>query len=80
MRYIFLVLLLTSCTIKQPIPNEQPKSMSAFDGSISKVLGCIFAPQECEKIKKDENKPHQTQEEYQQEITKELDELDKEGK
>ena len=82
MRYIFLVLLLTSCTIKQPIPNEQPKSMSVFDGSISKVLGCIFAPQECKQLKEKqtEEKPHQTQEEYQQEITKELDELDKEGK
>ena len=48
---------------------DQPKSVWLY-----------FCTQECEKIKKDENKPHQTQEEYQQEITKELDELDKEGK
>jgi len=72
MKYIFLLLIVASCTVKQPTTEQQPQSMSVFNGSISKVLGCIFAPQECEKIKQEEKIKQQ------KEITKELEELDKE--
>ena len=73
MKYILILLILASCTAKQPTA-QTTKPLSVFDGSISKVLGCIFAPQECEKIKEEDSKQHQ------EEITKELDELDTEEK
>jgi hypothetical protein len=44
--------------------------------SIGAVIGCMFAPgnPECEKLRK---KPNQSQEEYNEEINKEFDELEK---
>ncbi len=73
MKYIFLLLILVSCTAKQPTAKTIP-SVSVFDGSISRVLGCMFAPQECEKIKEEESIKQQ------KEITQELEQLDKEAK
>ena len=40
--------------------------------SIADILGCMFAPQECQKIKEEEKQ--------QEEITEEFDKLDKETK
>ena len=82
MRYLILLLILASCAAKEPVVEKSQPSISIFNGAVSTMLGCIFAPQECKQLKQKQvdEKPHQTQEEYQQEITKELDELDKEGK
>jgi hypothetical protein len=74
MKYILLLLILASCTAKQPTVQSAPPSASIFDGSISRVLGCMFAPQECEKIKEEESIKQQ------KEITKELEKLDNETK
>jgi len=74
MKYILILLILASCVAKETKLEKSTPSISVFDGSISKVLGCIFAPQECERIDKEESLKQQEQ------ITKELDELDKESK
>ena len=73
MKYIFVLLILVSCTAKQPTAKTTP-SISVFDGSISRVLGCMFAPQECEKVEEEESIKQQ------KEITQELEQLDKEAK
>jgi hypothetical protein len=82
MRYLILLLILASCTAKEPVVDKSEPSVSVFNGAVSNMLGCIFAPQECEQLKQKQTdeKPHQTQKEYEQEITKELEELDKEAK
>tara|TARA_B100001057_G_scaffold481223_1_gene554992 strand:+ start:2905 stop:3129 length:225 start_codon:yes stop_codon:yes gene_type:complete len=74
MKYILLLLILASCAAKQPEVKTKPDAISIFDGSMSRVLGCIFAPQECENIKQEERL------QQQREITRELEELDKEEK
>ena len=74
MRYILMLFILASCAAKENKIEKSVPSASIFDGSISKVLGCIFAPHECKKIEKEESLKQQEQ------ITKELDELDKESK
>jgi len=82
MKYIFLLLIVASCATKEPVVNKSEPSVSVFNGAVSNMLGCIFAPQECKQLKQKQidEKPHQTQKEYEQEITKELEELDKEAK
>ena len=82
MRYLILLLILASCAAKEPVVEKSQPSVSIFNGAVSTMLGCIFAPQECEQLKQKQTdeKPHQTQKEYQQEITEELEELDKDTK
>lgn len=47
-------------------------------GRTGKVLGCVFAPwhKECQKIR-NEKAPHQSQEEYLEEVNEEWEKLDK---
>ena len=82
MRYLILLLILASCATKDPVVEKSQPSISVFNGAISNMLGCIFVPQECEQIKQKQTqeKPHQTQKEYQNQITKELEELDNQTK
>lgn len=79
-RYIILILFiillfagLNGCA------NKTAKIKTADNGpsisrmqSIADILGCMFAPQECQKIKEEEKQ--------QEEITEEFDKLDKETK
>jgi len=64
---VALVFLLTSC-INKPI--EKTKQPSVYDGSLGLMLGCMFDPSECDKIKKNAE---------QEEITKEWEEIDKQN-
>ena len=71
---LYLVFLgLSGCMAKPKASTktaEQP-NISVYNGTISKMLGCIFAPSECEKFKKQES-----QEDLQDEITEEMMEMD----
>ena len=79
-RYIILILFiillfagLNGCvnkTAKIKTADNEP-SISRMQ-SIADILGCMFAPQECQKIKEEEKQ--------QEEITEEFDKLDKETK
>jgi len=50
----------------EPNPNG-----GIYDGSIGVILGCMFSPNDCEKYKKDTEQKQQ-----QDEITKEMTEMD----
>ena len=79
-RYIILILFiillfagLNGCankTAKVKTVDNEP-SIGRMQ-SIADILGCMFAPQECQKIKEEEKQ--------QDEITEEFDKLDKETK
>ena len=64
---IILVILLAGC-VKKPI--EKTKQPSVYDGSLGLMLGCMFDPVDCDKIKKNAE---------QEEITKEWEKIDKEN-
>ena len=73
-RYVILGLLLTilvlgvwGCANKPVTKSKQP---SVYDGSLGLMLGCIFDPSECDKIKKNAE---------QEEITKEWEEIDEQN-
>ena len=71
---LYLVFLgLSGCmtTPKANTKHTEPANISVYNGTISKMLGCIFAPSECEKFKKQES-----QEDLQDEITEEMMEMD----
>ena len=71
---LYLVFLgLSGCmtTPKANTKNTEQANISVYNGTISKMLGCIFAPSECEKFKKQES-----QEDLQDEITQEMMEMD----
>jgi hypothetical protein len=79
---ILIVLGLSGCAKKNIEADhpKQPKLLETISNipSISIAIGCVFAPwsEECKKDKKD--KPHQTQDEYLDEVNKEFDNLDEE--
>ena len=71
---LYLVFLgLSGCMTKPKAntKNTEQANISVYNGTISKMLGCIFAPSECEKFKKQES-----QEDLQDEITEEMMEMD----
>ena len=71
---LYLVFLgLSGCmtTPKANTKNTEQANISVYNGTISKMLGCIFDPSECEKFKKQES-----QEDLQDEITEEMMEMD----
>ena len=71
---LYLVFLgLSGCmtTPKASTKTAEQPNMSVNNGTLSKMLGCIFAPSECEKFKKQES-----QEDLQDEITEEMMEMD----
>ena len=79
-RYIILILFiillfagLNGCANKTAkIKTADNESSISRMQSIADILGCMFAPQECQKIKEEEKQ--------QEEITEEFDKLDKETK
>ena len=80
---LLIVLLLGLSSCANPKVADQPKHPTLIEtignmGKAGKAIGCVFAPwnEECQRIK-DENRPHQTQEEYLEEINQEFDDLDK---
>ena len=74
----FVATLLTGCA-KPKANKSQPGIIESLAnmGKTSKVIGCVFAPwyDECKRLK-DEKVPHQTQEEYIQEVNEDFDNLD----
>ena len=69
---LFLLIVLFSiigCAGKKEAITKQQPNQDIYDGSIGRVLGCMFAPDSCPKIK---NK-HQ-----EEDITKEFEEMDSE--
>ena len=76
----FIALTLTGCA--KPKVNTQQDGIIESLANMSKAgkaIGCVFAPwnKECQRIK-NEKKPHQTQEEYLQEVNEDFDNLDQE--
>lgn len=61
----------------EPNPDQAP-NVNVYNGTLSKILGCMFAPDECKKLKnkQSQKEPHQNQEEYQKNITEEMTEMD----
>ena len=85
---IIMAFALLSCA-KPTLQEQGPKQNTTMDtiskaGSIGTMLGCIFAPasEECQKLhtKKTDEKPHKSQEEYDDENNKEWDNLEKDLK
>lgn len=81
---LLIVLLLGLSSCANPKVADQPKHPTLIEtignmGKTGKVIGCVFAPwyEECKRLK-EEKVPHQTQEEYLEEINEDFDNLDKE--
>lgn len=78
---LFVMLLvagLSGCANKSKEKANMP-NISVYDGSLSKILGCMFSPSACEDIKKaQEQDLNQTKEEADEEFTKEFDQIDEE--
>lgn len=79
---LLIVLLLGLSSCAKPKVADQPKQPTLIEtignmGKAGKAIGCVFAPwnKECQRIK-DEKAPHQTQEEYLDEVNKEFDQLE----
>lgn len=69
---LFLVMVsVQGCAKKQPEIKSEP-SVNVFNGTISKMLGCIFAPAECKDLQNSEK----SNEDLQDEITEEMMEMD----
>ena len=69
---LFVILLVAGLSGCANMPN-----ISVYDGSLSKILGCMFSPTACEDMKKaQEQKSNQTKEEADEEFTKEFDQID----
>ena len=71
---LYLVFLgLSGCMAKPKASTKtaEPPNISVYNGTLSQMLGCIFAPSECQKFKKEE-----PQEDLQDEITEEMMEMD----
>lgn len=76
--------IMTACA-KKPLQQQGPKQPSTLESvakmkSIGAMIGCMFAPNdpECEKMraKKIDEKPHLSQEEYDQQNNKDWDKID----
>ena len=71
---LYLVFLgISGCMTKpkaETNPTQQP-NVNVYNGTLSTMLGCIFAPNECNKFKKEKQN-----EELQDEITQEMMEMD----
>ena len=79
---ILIVLGLSGCgkkTIKMDHP-KQPNLMESIStmSKAGKAIGCVFAPWAEECKSKREEKPHQSQEEYLEELDKDFNKLDEE--
>ena len=75
---VFAATVLTGCA--KPKANKSQTGIIeslANMGETSKVIGCVFAPwhDECKRLK-EEKVPHQTQEEYINEVNEDFDNLD----
>src|SRR5210317_135199 len=76
----FVATMLAGCA-KPKVNKDQSGIIESIAnmGKTSKVIGCVFAPwyDECKRLKS-EKVPHQTQEEYIEEVNEDFDNLDKE--
>jgi len=78
----FIIMTLTGC-VKPKVADQtgQPTLTDTIAnmGKTGKVIGCVFAPwtEECKALKTDK-KPHQSQEEYLEEVSEDFEKLDKE--
>jgi hypothetical protein len=78
---IFAATMLTGCAKPSIVKQERQPTLTDTIGNMSaagKAVACVFAPwhDECKRLKED-RVPHQTQEEYIEEINKDFDQLDK---
>ena len=84
---VLIVLAVSGCA-KKTLEAQGPKQPTTIDSigkmkSIGAIIGCMFAPNdpECVKLKqKTKDNPHQTQQEYNKQITEEFDQADKDVK
>lgn len=84
---VLIVATVIGC-VKKPIEAQGPTQGTTIDSigkmkSIGQVIGCMFAPAdpECVKLKqKTKDNPHQTQKEYNEQITKEFDQVEQDKK
>lgn len=71
---ILVLMSLQSCTTgKTEAKSSETPNINVYNGTLSTVLGCIFAPNECNKFKKEKQN-----EDLQDDITKEMMEMDEE--
>ena len=84
---ILIAITLSGCANK-PLETQRPSQGTTIDSvgkmkSIGAVLGCMFAPDnpECVKLRssKSDDKPHQSQKEYLEEVNKEFEQLDEDA-
>jgi|SRR6056300_319175 hypothetical protein len=83
-----LVAIAVSGCAKKSLETQGPKQPTTIDSvgkmkSIGAIIGCVFAPNdpECIKLKqKTQDNPHQTQQEYNKQITEEFNQADKDIK
>mgnify|MGYP001048234332 CR=1 FL=1 len=79
----FASTMLTGCAKPSTIKQERQPTLTDAIGNMSnagKAVACVFAPwhDECKRLRED-RVPHQTQEEYIEEINKDFDQLDKDA-
>lgn len=78
--YIIIVLFLaTGCVNKTPdVKREDPTTSIGRMGSIAEVLGCVFAPQSCEKKSTQDQHNEADEKIIKKAEEKEWDDVDKE--
>jgi hypothetical protein len=78
--YIIIVLFLaTGCVNKTPdVKGEDPASVVGNAGSIAEVLGCVFAPQSCQKKSTQDQHKQADEQIIKKAEEKEWDDVDKE--
>ena len=69
-----LVLGISGCAGKSKDDTNLP-NISVYDGSLSKILGCMFSPSSCADLKKAQDNG-KTPEQENEEFTKEFDKID----
>ena len=79
----FAATMLTGCAKPSTVKQERQPTLTDTIGNMSKAgkaVACVFAPwhDECKRLRED-RVPHQTQEEYIEEINKDFDQLDKDA-
>ena len=68
---VLVMISLQGCANKTKVIKSEP-SVNVFNGTISKMLGCIFAPAECKDLQNSE----ESNEDLQDQITEEMMEMD----
>lgn len=78
------ILSLYGCVKDKPVATETNSNINILNGSVSEVIGCMFAPDKCEKSSQKDTKANrpdpeqvtETESEMQEQITKDFETIE----